>query len=157
MNLIAFADKAMVFNSPHTVVHTGRQHTAKLPCMYDGNPRAEVRWYKGAKEAVGPEIRNRGVRKPPARNGEVSELVIHNPTDKDLGNYTCVVNNSLGTVNASFFVTGNKEFSCFLEGKNHLICNMHADTFPTDVHQHWLVVVVKFFFIYEVIFPAIVH
>ncbi|XP_064595477.1 limbic system-associated membrane protein-like isoform X2 [Liolophura sinensis] len=98
--------KAMVFNNKHTVVHTGRQHSAKLPCMYDGNPRAEARWYKGAKEAVGPEIRNRGVRKPPAQNGEVSELVIHNPTDEDLGNYTCVVNNSLGTVNASFFVTG---------------------------------------------------
>lgn len=82
------------------MVHTGEGDLAQLVCVVEGRPTPVVTWSRGG-QPVNPD------RHLSAHDGRHQHaLTISGVVQNDFGNYTCTAKSTLGTANATIFLTG---------------------------------------------------
>ena len=77
--------------------------TATFKCKYDGNPRPDVKWFKGSKQIKDADnyiLTNKS---------QVATLEIDGVKDDDYGEYKVVVSNEYGDTEHSFSLKGGKK------------------------------------------------
>ena len=70
--------------------------TANFTCKYDGNPRPDVKWFKGSKQIKDTD------RYILTNKGQVATLEIDDVNDSDAGDYKVVVGNEYGDKEHAF-------------------------------------------------------
>jgi len=70
--------------------------TANFTCKYDGNPRPDVKWFKGSKQIKDTD------RYILTNKGQVATLEIDDVNDSDAGDYKVVVSNEYGDKEHAF-------------------------------------------------------
>ena len=70
--------------------------SASFQCKYDGNPRPDVKWFKGSKQIKDTD------RYILSNKGQVAKLEIDDVNDTDAGDYKIVVSNEYGDKEHAF-------------------------------------------------------
>ena len=73
--------------------------TVTFQCKYDGNPRPDVKWFKGSKQIKDAD------RYVLSNKSQVAKLEIDDVNDSDAGDYRVVVSNEYGDKEKSFSLT----------------------------------------------------
>ncbi|RWS01303.1 fibroblast growth factor receptor 1-like isoform X2, partial [Dinothrombium tinctorium] len=112
----------------------------RFKCPFDGNPLPSITWLKNG----GQLYRENGY---PISFPKRSHLLLENLTERDSGNYTCVVSNLFGSINATFWLVVRDFYPhapIFERGKNETVyaarhSNVELDcTFDQDFETEWL-------------------
>ena len=77
--------------------------TASFQCKYDGNPRPDVKWFKGSKQIKDAD------RYILTNKSQTATLEIDGVTDSDAGEYKIVVSNEYGDKEHSFTLSVGSE------------------------------------------------
>jgi len=84
-------------------VHTGPGHSVRLECTFSGNPSVQIIWqYQGEDINVNDyRVAMTTMRSEKAMNTWISTLDIEDVQEQQLGEYTCMGSNTLGTASES--------------------------------------------------------